>query len=354
MRRGLAVLTVLALMGVGTTATGVTTEGKYLDLFSSVTYGGSDGSIQWKTSWNEIGEGDGPEIGQVAVGLGPLCSSGKCLRIAGSGEEVDEIGAWRSADLSTYHKAFLRYQLNGLMLVEGEEKGDARVYVEVSDDSVSWDRLERIDLYGGVASVGKLGFDVSEWISEGFGVRFFVEGFFIGSVFIDNVEIAVERETTTTTTAPETTTTSEPTSTTTDPPVTTTSRPPTTTTSSVTTSTSPTDATTKVRDGTTTTAGWVTSTTGPARIGSTGDPPSGSGLRDAGSGLQFDHEKGLMGDMDMDDPQVLGIAIGAEYSMAVELVESSWIWLVALLVIIATAMVIGLDRRRERVDVRER
>jgi hypothetical protein len=50
--------------------------------------------------------------------------------------------------------------------------------------------------------------------------------------------------------------------------------------------------------------------------------------------------------MDMGQTEVLGVEFDADYSMAVEVFSATWIWMVTLLLIIATAIVSGLDRRR--------
>lgn len=344
MRRGLAAVVVFSLMTVATAAFGVTVGESYLDAFSSVTYSGSDGSIHWEKPWKEIGEDDGPASGSVLVEVSSICPKHRCLQITGAGEGLEELGASRAADLSAYERAEFRYQINTLLVSGGGEEGDGRLYVQVSEDMSSWETLERIDLYESSPSLGMRAFDVSESISEGFGIRFFVSGEFIGAAFIDNVEIAVQRESATTTTVPETTTTTKPNQTTT-----TTSKETTTTRPVETTTTMPIDTTTTVADSTTTTvADSTTTTTARALVPSVDEPPRGSGLRNPDKGLQFDHEEGLMGEMDMEKPAVLGIAIDADYSMAVELIESSWIWLVALLLVIATAIVTGIDRRRGR------
>lgn len=336
MRRSLAALVVLSLMTVGTAAIGVTSSESYLDAFSSVTYGGSDGSIYWDVPWREIGEEDGPERGSVLVEVNSMCPKHKCLLIAGSDGGEEAIGASRVADLSAYERAEFRYQIDTLLVEEAEMEPDAMLVVQVSKDVSSWKTLERFDL-GDVSSLSVTrAFDVSELISEGFGVRFLVSGEFFGGVFIDNVEIAVQRESATTTTKPETTTTTKPKQTTT-----TTSKETTTTRPMETTTTLPTETTTTIGDTTTT-------TTARAVVPSVDEPPRGSGLRNPDTGLQFDHEEGLMGAMEMEKPEVLGIDIDAEYSMAVELIESSWIWLVALLLVIVTAIVTGIDRRRGR------
>lgn len=81
-----------------------------------------------------------------------------------------------------------------------------------------------------------------------------------------------------------------------------------------------------------------------------GDDEGGTGggdLREPGIGLQAGFERRRFGDLSPGVPEVLGVVeIQADYSSAVEAVESSWAWLLGLLLLIATALVSGLDRRR--------
>ncbi|MCZ6736694.1 MAG: hypothetical protein O7B77_01820, partial [Actinobacteria bacterium] len=143
-------------------------------------------------------------------------------------------------------------------------------------------------------------------------------------VFIDNVEIkgtfASEPTTTTTTGATTTTTT------------------PTTTEATTTTTTRQTTITTEPTATTTTTEIGV--------VAPTDIPPSGSGIRETASGVQAGYSSGLFGSMEMGQPQVLTVELSADYKMAVEVIESSWVWMVGLLVVIAGAIVTGIDRRK--------
>lgn len=57
----------------------------------------------------------------------------------------------------------------------------------------------------------------------------------------------------------------------------------------------------------------------------------------------------MFGDVAGERPEVLGVELEANYAMAVEVIESSWVWILALALLIATAIVSGLDRRRSTV-----
>lgn len=75
-----------------------------------------------------------------------------------------------------------------------------------------------------------------------------------------------------------------------------------------------------------------------------GLPPGTGGLRHAQHGIQAGYDQGMFGDADMIRPEVLGLT--ADHRMAVEVVSSSWVGLVGLVLVITAALVTGLDRRK--------
>ena len=227
--------------------------------------------------------------------------------------------------------------------------------------------------------------DVSAFSSENFQVRFLFSGLLLSSeVYIDTVEILgelAESTTTTTTTVPQTTTTTAPTTTTTQP-TTTTTRPGATTSTSTPGSGSPV-TTIKAQPGsqppTTTTVpgngdGSTTSTTpestassivavgpggpgggpdqgGPDDEGTSGDGstdgfgPGGSGIRAAARGLQANFQGDLYGEV-RTVSALNGVDFRVDFSMAVEVIEASWAWIVLLGLVIAYSIISGLDRRK--------
>ena len=78
----------------------------------------------------------------------------------------------------------------------------------------------------------------------------------------------------------------------------------------------------------------------------TATPPSGSGIRETAAGVQADYTSGLFGSIEMGQPQVLGAELAADYKMVVEVIESAWVWMIGLLVVVSGAMVTGIDRRK--------
>jgi len=61
-----------------------------------------------------------------------------------------------------------------------------------------------------------------------------------------------------------------------------------------------------------------------------------------------DYALGMMGDMDTDGIEVLGAELDAEFSMAVEVVESAKLWIALLALVIGAAFIGNLDRRRSQ------
>jgi hypothetical protein len=354
MRRFLAMITVSALMmmvatvALGAAVTEPSGLHSYKDVFGSVSYSGSDGSTFWASPWKEIGEGDGPSIGAVYVGADPYCADYKCLHILGQGETFSLIGVVRGADLSKYQEANLKYDVKRLFDGNLGGKANAELLVQVSTDGSKWDTIDSFVLETTDPNPIQSNMQIKNWISKTFEVRFVVTGTLGSEVFIDNVEIKgaippVPTTTTTTTTVPTTITTIKTTTTTTKQETTTTTklRPITTTTEATTTNTS-------ARDTTTTTTGPTTTTTtiGVAMAVPPATPPTGSGIRETASGMQANYSPGLFGSMAVGQPEVLGVELTADYKMAVEVIESSWVWMVVLLVVIAGAIVSGLDWRK--------
>jgi hypothetical protein len=70
------------------------------------------------------------------------------------------------------------------------------------------------------------------------------------------------------------------------------------------------------------------------------------GLRDSRVGLLADYRQGMISDMDIDDVEVLGVELMADFSMAVEVFEAARIWVAVLALLVAAAIIAEIDRRR--------
>lgn len=338
----------------------------YKDIFPDITYSGSAGSLPWEKPWHEVGDDGSPSSGLVHVYTGG-CYDYKCLNIEGHGD-VGTLGAKRYADLSRFTQAEVCFD------VVAELRGDesltsGTLAVQATSDGANWKTIDSYSLQtlNWTSQHGQRSLD--NYLSEDFGVRFVVTGILEGEVYVDNVEIkgTVVAPPASTTTSSSSTSTSSSTTSTTKPNVTTTSEPkPTTTTEpKATTTTTDRAATTTTEGGTTVDTGRTGTTSKPdssttsttvvesttttlAAIVPAGPivPPPNTGLRETSKGVQADYSTELFGAMDMEDAEVLSVELEANYSMAVEVFSASWIWVVALLLIIATAIVTGLDRRR--------
>jgi hypothetical protein len=261
------------------------------------------------------------------------CAGNRCLHIHGQGFFFSDIGAARFADTSLFTDAELCFEANSIVF-DGLELGDTNLYVEVTTDrGANWETVD-------VLSVLDLWDDDTErtvsldgHLSEGFGVRFVVNGLLDGEVFIDDVEILGQLDEGTTPT---------------------TIKPPTTTT------TSPTTTTTTTRPTTTTTTAGITSSTVPATTSTTvaardqgvppiptdqgAEPPAGEGgLRLAYMGIQADYDGSAYEDGGMVAPEVLGLTV--EYSMAVEMIAANWVWTVVLVLLVSGLLLVGIERR---------
>ncbi|MEX2250972.1 MAG: hypothetical protein WD895_02735 [Acidimicrobiia bacterium] len=341
------VLVVVALaLTLPAAATG---SGNYKDKFISIGWGGSDGSLAWSGPWVEIGDDSDEKFGSVRVVSSGYCPSGNCMYFDAS-LLMGPIGASRDADTSVLQEPALSFDL--VNLPDGLDLGAAVLRVQVFDGS-GWTTLAEYDL-GETIEVHPT-FDLSDFRSENFVVRFEVQGPAMTSqVFIDNVEISevlIEQTTTTTPTTEgdgkqTTTTTTEPR------PSTTTTRPTTTTTrgpddDSSTSATVDETTTTTSPDDSTASTFVVAAGDDDLPPGSDG-PPEGSGIRQSARGLQANFEAGLFGDVSAISP-ITGVDFQARFSMAVESIEARWAWIVLLALVIAWSIVSGMERRRTQI-----
>ena len=378
MRRLTAVLAAIALMGLAVTASAHETE-NYKDKFNSISWHGSDGSFAWEGPWSEIGDDGDEKKGNVRVVSSGNCS-GNCMRMSALTTLLGSIGAVRSADTSLFEDLTLKFDIRSTPSLLA-----STLDVQVNAGG-GWVGVAHYQLASGINEHASI--DVSDYSSENFRVRFLFSGLLLSSeVFIDTVEVLgtyIEPTTTTTTTVPQTTTTTVPATTTTHASTTTTTSRPATTSTTTPGLGSP-GTTTTTRPGsensTTTTlpgggGGSTTSTTpdsstttsiiagGPGGQGPGGGPvdggpdgdatggegsaeafaSGGSGIRAAARGLQANFQGDLYGEV-RSVSAVTGTDFQADFSLAVEVIEASWVWIVLLGLVVAYSMVSGLERR---------
>ena len=106
------------------------------DEFSAVSYKNNDGAVYWIGGWVEIGESDGPGVGDVAVTTF-LGGTRQGLRI----QSVNK-GVWREADLAGATSAVLSFDYRR----KGFDDSSDYVVIEISaDGGASWAELDRFE-----------------------------------------------------------------------------------------------------------------------------------------------------------------------------------------------------------------
>lgn len=371
MRRFAVALITLTLVGMTVTA-GASATGNIKDKFTSIGWGGSDGSLPWSGSWEENGDDGDEKEGNVRVVSSGNCASGNCIRIGALTTLLGPIGATRGADTNDLHELELGFDIKAPGSVLG-----STLQVQVRDGG-EWDTVKTYNLTSSISEHPTI--DIDDYRSHDFQLRFRFTSTLLGSeVYIDNVEISGVSEegedTTTSTTEPDpttTTSTTAPTTTTTKPPPTTTTttgqatttQPRATTTSEVHRSSTSTTTTVGVPSTSTPSApGTTTATddqgdssttttvalagpgepTGGAGDGGSGPGPEGSGIRAAARGVQASFQGDLYGEV-RTVSSLGGVDLSADYNMAVEVIRASWAWMALLGLVIAWAVISGLDR----------
>lgn len=314
------------------------------DRFDSVSYTGNNGSRDWAGPWVETGDDGKPETGQISV-TGSNCS-GKCLKMTGG--ILAELAISRPADLSDFLDGQLSFYVHiepALPLVS-----TGILYVEVWGRQSGWKTVSQFTFLTD-AGMHQKSIDISAYLGSEFQLRFRLTGL-VGNdtVSIDEVKIAGGvAATTTTTTTSSTTSTSTPSTTTS-------SEARSVETVSTTTTTTRTvpaesdrsppgddlivDASTELpidpdQDSEALAGG-----------GEPTEPSQPDGLRVTWVGVVADHPSGLMGELEGEDAEVLAAELDADFSLAVEVFEKARIWISILALMVAAAVIHGVDRHR--------
>jgi hypothetical protein len=319
------------------------------------------------------------------------CHDGRCLELRGG--ILSQPSIRRRADLSEFVDARLHFRAH---LIPAPLLSAGRLFVEVRGAGSGWSSVANYALRA-EAGAHSDSVDISGYLGDDFEVRFRLGGQLLlaDRAYIDDVKVIGSVPVTTTTSTSTTTTTTTSTTSTTTPTT------PTTTSTSTPTGTSPSTTTPATGTATTSPAGpsgspttTVDTAAGPAAAGTstttapgqttiedeqdddssppvTGittptasipgdapagneadptalDVPEGSGLRLSRVGLLADYRAGMMGDMGSGEIEVLGVSLEADFSMAVEAFQATRLWIAALALVIAAALVSGMDIRRSR------
>jgi parallel beta-helix repeat protein len=178
------VVTVRASDGVAadtqTLSVSVSDIGMVLDQFNATSYAGNDGTQNWSTNWQELGETNSPTSGVSRVSSGAWRLGGDEVSIAGR-------GIVREADLSGASVAVLTFDYQR---VEVDDEGGGSVAVQVSGNGGgAWTTLATYSLSSFDGSFQSAQFDISAYAAVNTQVRFLGSGSVEAYFYADNVRI---------------------------------------------------------------------------------------------------------------------------------------------------------------------
>lgn len=163
---------------------------EFLDMFSSQSLAGNDGTIDYSRPWVEIGESDGPTSGFVQVTNQPFCDGEFCLKIGGADNSTKGHGVYRAVDLTAATRARLTFECGSERLGENSQ-GTATVQVS-PDGGGTWFTVKTLRLD---SDDSKLKFRttivITDWATPDTVIRFMIteaeslEGYWL----IDNVTV---------------------------------------------------------------------------------------------------------------------------------------------------------------------
>ncbi len=147
-------------------------------------YYNNSGTRYWSSAWQEIGENDGADSGDIQI---IHWGDNQGLRFL-----ENNLSAWRSADLSGASYATLNFDY-ALLYCESSDY----VAVSVSNDGgLTWTELDQIQgPYTNTLTYFPASYDISDYISAETAVRFttgFPDNDLVDVVYIDNVRISFD------------------------------------------------------------------------------------------------------------------------------------------------------------------
>ena len=156
------------------------TDATILDQFNTIAYDGNDGTVPWSNDWQEFGEADGANSGNVAVDT-RLLEQGLWLSDDGN-------GAWRQADLSGVTTAILSFEYALIKVDAGEY-----AVLEISDNGGgSWAELDRFEGPADQSALILVSYDITPYAASDTQIQFRLFNFNGNDEFlVDNVQIAI-------------------------------------------------------------------------------------------------------------------------------------------------------------------
>ena len=150
------------------------------DEFTTVSYNGNNGTVNWSNDWQEIGEANGPSGGYVQVTNSDKCAAGNCLRLNKYG--VSRQVSLNGASSATLGFSYRRYR-------DADASGKLNLQVSV-DGGTSWTTLASYPFdHSDSAPIGQ-SFDLTPYLAANTQIRFQASSYIKGGYFyVDNVQI---------------------------------------------------------------------------------------------------------------------------------------------------------------------
>jgi serine protease AprX len=161
------------------------------DEFNANSYSGNNGSQNWSSNWQELGESDGKDSGRIRVVSNPNCATVPCLRIGGTAGSNPGFGTTRTANLSGADTATLTFSYRRGNYSGGGSPSGATLTLSVSNNGgATWTNLKVFSFDGTDSAQVFESFDISSYISSNTHIRFLSAGALNDRVFfIDNIQI---------------------------------------------------------------------------------------------------------------------------------------------------------------------
>ncbi len=159
----------------------------YRDEFDTISFGNSDGSIDWTGNpWIELGETNGANTGRLAVSTELVEEQG--LSISNSNN-----GAQREVDLSGATNATISFEYARIGL------DDATDFITLSiskDGGTTWDALDSWQGSANDTSLNYANYDISNYITSNTQIKFISSGLTEGGdkFFVDNFQVAYSND----------------------------------------------------------------------------------------------------------------------------------------------------------------
>jgi len=160
-------------------------DGTYRDEFNSESFSGSDGTLDWASSWVEVGEDDGPKSGDIA-----LVKSSPGFQLQTRDNDNGGEGVQRTVDLSGASRAFLNYDHQRVNL---DKRSDyATVEISTKGDDGPWVELNRHAGPDDDKDLESNSIDISAHMSSATTIRFITSSSLGKSdiVYFDNIEVS--------------------------------------------------------------------------------------------------------------------------------------------------------------------